>query len=133
MSTSISKHLNSRQLIGLRKIGDILAPGDGEFPSFSNLACEREVDRVLDCMPMQDVSDLKMLLSVVSFVPFFWLKWKLHAVEWMWERGIPIGSLGRMIRLGFRGLVYSLYYSGGKPYEVMGYNVGVYLGDQKKH
>ncbi len=126
----ISKHLKNRQIQAVNKIGDCLLPGEGSFPSFSQSHAVQHCDRVLDYMPKQDLEDLKVLLTILSFFP----KWILTIVFWKlefsWNYRLPMPAVLRLIRIGIRGLIMSLYYSGGKPYQVIGYQVGVYLGDQ---
>lgn len=129
--------LNLRQYTGLQKLGDAFAPGDGELPRFSELGCAEHVDSLFAEMPASDAKDLAMLLWVFSWFPGFALK----GVWWILEstQGLPgpVGALLRFLRLGLKGLVTTLYYSGKKgrsytgksPHEVIGYQVGVYTAD----
>jgi N-acyl-phosphatidylethanolamine-hydrolysing phospholipase D len=131
--TPVSKHLSLRQLRALEKIGDILVPGDKDLPSFSRSGCVSHVDRILDFMPAGNLREMKRVLSVVSFMPRLLvrvlLRW-LHAG--LWPPG-PWAAPLRILRLGLRGLVMSLYYSGRvgpnfegpAPLDVLSYRVGV--------
>lgn len=121
--------LTERQIHGLEKIGDCLIPGDGELPSFSASGHARLAGRILDYMPEQDLGDLRMLLTVFSFLPRFYLRFFCWFLERARAMPGPAGSILRFIRIGVRGLVFSLYYSGGKPHDVIGYKVGVYTAD----
>jgi len=134
-----SRHLGPRQRRGLLKLGDVWCPGDGEFPSFSDLGCAEHVDAVLDEMHPADFAQLKLLLAAMAALP---ARAIARIIE-LSERGDelsptnPVGGQLRFVRLGVRGLVLGLYWSGrtgehhdGKsPLELIGYQVGVYTGD----
>jgi hypothetical protein len=126
----VSKHLGTRQLRGIEKAGDILIPGDGEFPRFSATGAVRAIDRILDFMPLGDLGDLKMLLTVLGWMPGFLVGWLLRFLERapdMSDGGL--GPILRMVRLGVRGLVMSLYYGDPEVLKKLGYDVKVYTGD----
>ena len=116
-----SKSLNLRQMRSLNKIGDCVLPGDGEFPSFSKSQCVELVDHALCNVSAQDLGDLRMLLTVLSFFP----KFCIHLILLLLNN-IP-GSLPRMAYFGLRSLVISLYYSGlkGPAHKIIGYDVSV--------
>ena len=124
-----SKHLNARQVHGLQKIGNAVLPGDSNFPSFSASNCIRHVDRILDYMPESDLKDLKILLGLFSFFPCFMLSVLFWLIDASPALPGPIGSLLRLMRLGIRGLVFSLYYSDAAALGIMQYKVSVYTGD----
>ena len=132
----MSKHLNEGQIRALVKVGDCLVPGDEDLPSFSKLGCVEWIDHLLDPMPAADLKDLKMLLSILSFFPAFLMRALMRFLEFSPSVPGPLGAPLRLIRLGMRGLVMSLYYSGfaGKQYvgktplEVLEYKVEVYRG-----
>jgi hypothetical protein len=128
--SSSSKHLTSRQLRAIEKIGNQMIPGIDDLPSFSATGCVSEVDRVLDYMPDSDLKDLKLLLSLLSIWPGFLLGILLRVLEWSDWVPAPVGGVLRMIRLGLRGLVMSLYYSHPRVLSALEYQVGVYLGDR---
>lgn len=124
-----SKHLNERQLAAIERIGDVLVPGDGELDSFSRSGCVRHVDRVLGYMPASDLEDLKTLLSILAVLPAPVIALVLRLLE-----GSPFvpgqaGGILRLIRIGLRGLVMTLYFGDGAVLEKLGYRVGVYSED----
>ena len=51
--------LNATQYAGLLKIGDVLIPGDGELPSFSESRCAEQADRMLAYMYDGDRNGVK--------------------------------------------------------------------------
>jgi hypothetical protein len=128
-----SRYLNRRQLRAIERMGDIMIPGDSELPAFSRTEPASRVDRLVETMPEGDLGDLKVLLTVLSFFPGILLAGFLRFLEaspafpsWLG------GGLFRMIRLGMRGIVMSLYYSAEKPIETVGYSAQVYLGDLRR-
>lgn len=129
--TEQSKHLSARQLIGLNKVGDTLLPGHEDLQSFSQLGCSRHADRILDYMSAQDLGDLKMLLTLLSFFPGFLVDWLMRFLELSPSVPGSLGALLRFMRLGLRGLVMTLYYCDPKTLNVIGYDAKVYTGDFK--
>ena len=133
----VSRHLGPGQLRALEAIGNILVPGEEDFPSFSRLGCVAHVDRLLDFMPDDDLRGLQGVLSAASFLPRFLAAGLLHWLEaGLWPPG-PWASPLRVLRFGLRGIVLSLYYSGGSgpsydepgPLDVLSYRVGVAVED----
>lgn len=128
-----SKYLNSIALKGLNKVGDVLIPGLEEFPSFSQLGCAVHVDKVVEDLPPDDRGDVGLLFMVFFFVPAFVLKWLFGYFERVAEKDVPAGDLMRMVRLGVRGIVFSLYYSGWSgpgyngpaPLDIIGFQLNV--------
>ncbi len=127
----LTRHLNQRQLEAIRKIGDSLIEGDADLPSFSASGCIASVDRILDYMPEQDLRDLRSLLTLFSFLPCFLVAVILRVAEWgPLLPGAP-GAMIRLIRMGPRGLIMSLYYSEPRVLKAIGYGVTVYVADQE--
>ncbi len=124
--------LNPRQVRGLNKLGNAILPGEGEFPSFSSLECVKEVNRILDYMPAQDLADLKLLLFILSFLPQFLIGLFVRFLESSLSMKGPLGGPLRFIRIGLRGLVMTLYYGHPKIHSVIQYQVGVYTKDLEK-
>jgi hypothetical protein len=126
-----SKHLSPSQLRAIEKVGDCLIPGDSESPMFSNSGCITEVDRILDYMPEADLKDLKMLLGLLAFLPKFLLAFIFKLLEGSASVPGPLGAPLRLIRIGMRGLVMSLYYGDQKILSRLAYDVKVYTADLK--
>lgn len=106
-----SKHLNSGQLAALRKLGDILIPGDGEFPSFSRSGAIDHVDRMLDYMYDSDRNGVEALLTIFRFTPRFLVRAIMALTEKQRSFPEPLGMVCRMINIGLKGVVMTLYYS----------------------
>lgn len=139
MSAAPSRFLTPLQYRGLQKLGDGMCPGDDEFPSFSACGCGEHVDEILELMNPNDLAQLRQLLTASAFLPRTGVQQLLKAAEAsprMTDRN-PLAPTLRFLRLGLRGLVLSLYYSGRtgggyagpSPLDVIGYEVGVYTAD----
>lgn len=121
------RHLNEKQVRGLLKLGDAMVPGNAQMPRFSTSGCADQINRILDYMPEQDLSDLKMLLMILSYFPGFAVAVLVRLIEVATLLPGGAGAPFRFIRLGLRGLVMTLYYSNPTVLEKIGYRVGVYL------
>lgn len=108
---STSRHLNAAQMRGLAKVGDLVVPGDDVMPSFTQSGSLAEVDRMLDHMTDFDRDGVKLLLTLFCWLPRF----VGSAILWVSEhdRSLPgpLGAACRMVNLGIKGVVMSLYYS----------------------
>ena len=131
----MSKHLNDRQLRGLEKLGDVFVPGVHGLPSFSASRCASDsnrADRILDQMSKSDLNDVKLLLSLMSLFPQFLVIAFIALLELSLRMPASIGAPLRIIRLGVRGLILTLYYSQPEAHRTLGFEVGVYTDDLKQ-
>ena len=108
---STSRYLSPRQHAGLLKVGDVLIPGDHEFPSFSRLRCVEQADRMFAYMTESDLAGVKFLLTVFAILPRFLLRGILALTDKQRSFPDPIGAVLRMINIGIKGVVMTLYYS----------------------
>jgi len=128
----MSTFLSNRALKAIERIGDLLLPRTGDFPSFSETGSIEHIDDLLAHAPAGDVSDLNTALVALSFMPTFVLKWLIRKMEESHnnESG-GMSSLLRQLNLGLRGLIFSCYYSGKtgshftgqNPVDLIGFNV----------
>lgn len=129
MSKPVSRFLNERELAALVWIGDIMLPEDDAFPSFSQTGCIRFVDDLLLYMSSGDRKSLKALLKVLSYFPNIGLRTLLWLVSRASRLPSALGAPFRLMELGLKGLVMSLYYSnktspdytGRRPFDVIGF------------
>ena len=106
----ISTHFSKLQLRGLNRLGDVVIPGDHEFPSFSSLKLDDHVDRILDYMNDDDRSGLKIVMSLFAFMPKFFI----FFILWVTEKAKGESFLASQLRLvntGLKGVIFTLYYS----------------------
>jgi hypothetical protein len=114
-----------------------MLPGDEEFPSFSRLGCGEHVDKLLAEMPERDRGDVLTLLTVTGSLPGALVRLLVATIEASDRVPTALGATLRFAKMGVRGLVLTLYYSGHKgsqyagrtPLEILGYEVNVYTAD----
>jgi len=127
----MSKIFSKSALKALNKIGDIMAPENGELPSYSVCGCIEHVDDVAGYAPENDIKDLGMLLSILSFMPDFVLQWFVKAMNDSHQKNGGLSDLFRMLDFGIKGIILGTYYSGktgknynGKsPLELIGFSI----------
>jgi len=129
----MSRILSAREIRALERIGDIMIPGVDGFPSFSRTGSILHVDPLLEVTPAEDVTGLKILLGVLSFLPGALLAGFLRMIcREDRAPGLLAGAF-RNIHIGLKGLVMSLYYSnrtgpratGPKVHSLMNYELRV--------
>lgn len=131
MSELRSDYMSKAAVKTVNRIGDILCPGNEEFPSYSETGCIEHIDKMLATVPSGDMGDLNLLLTILSIKPKFVLRWLVRNMGRAHEMNGPIADLLRMLDFGLRGIIFGTYYSGfvgadykGKtPYEVLGYGI----------
>lgn len=120
--------LNSLQSKGLNKLGDVMIPGDQDLPRFSTQGYEHQAYRVLDYLPTQDAQGLMLLLGVLGLLPSFLIVCLVFMIEKMSRIRGMLGAPFRVLWIGLKGLIMTLYYSGA-PLDVIGFKPFVYTGD----
>lgn len=123
-----SKYLSNSAIKGLTRIGDILIPGDDEFPSFSAYMCMDHIDDLVAYAPSDDIKDLGMVLGILSYMPNSILKWLVNKMANAHLNNGPLGSLFRLLNMGLRGIVFALYYSEKPGTNYMGKNPDEMIG-----
>jgi hypothetical protein len=108
----MSKYLSRPALRALNRLGDLLIPADGEFPSFSQFGGLEQVDEFVAYVPEADAKDLNLLLTILGFMPTFVLSWLLRKIANASNNNGPAGPIFRQLDTGLRGIIYSCYYSG---------------------
>ncbi len=123
-----SKHFNKKQLLGLIKLGDVVIPGDRHLPKFSETEFVLEIDRMLDYMEEEDLEGLKLLMSIFKFTPKVFIRLILQISEYHASTPHFIGTTLRLIKLGLKGIIFTLYYSGIKDTEKNGNRIHRIIG-----
>jgi hypothetical protein len=72
-----------------------------------------------------------MLLGILAFFPRFAIAILFKLLEGAPSVPGPLGAPLRLIRIGMRGVVMSLYYGDTRVLKAMGYQVFVYTQDLK--
>jgi aldehyde dehydrogenase (NAD+) len=104
--------LTRAQLAGLLKLGDVMIPGDGDMPSFSASGCARHADRMIAHMNDADREGVTVLLGIFRFLPRPAVRGILRLTERHAAFPDAIASPLRMLNIGLKGTVMTLYYSG---------------------
>ncbi len=127
----MSKLLSKAAVNGLNRIGDIMIPKNGEFPSFSEVGGLEYIDDLVSYAPQDDISDLGMVLSILSFMPGFVLRWLVNKLEDAQYSNGPLSPIFRQLDFALRGLLFSCYYTekvgsnytGKKPLDIIGWEI----------
>jgi acyl-CoA reductase-like NAD-dependent aldehyde dehydrogenase len=119
-----SDSLSAGQMAGLLKLGDVMIPGDVELPSFSASGCARHVDRMLPFMSESDRQGVTALLSALRLLP----RPAVRAIVWLADHHRsapePFAVVLRLMNIGVKGVVMTLYYSGIDDADVVHERIG---------
>ncbi len=112
----------------LNRIGDILIPQNGEFPSFSQTECINNLDDITNYAPKEDIELLNLVLSLLSIAPKGVLIWLVKQMDNSYKMSEPIGTLFRQLNFGLRGIIFGLYYGektekGKSPIEIIDFKI----------
>jgi aldehyde dehydrogenase (NAD+) len=120
-----SHWLSPAQLAGLVKVGDVLVPGEGNLPSLSASNAAAAADRLFAHMAPGDRDAVRILLGVFRWLP----RPVLYAIFWLTSRHRvapePIARALRLMNLGVKGIVMTLYWSDvgeGRVHEAIGWD-----------
>jgi hypothetical protein len=121
-----SHWLSPAQLAGLVKVGDVLVPGEGDLPSLSASNAAAAADRLFAHMAPGDRDAVRVLLGVFRWLP----RPLLYAIFWVTSRHRvapePIARALRLVNLGVKGIVMTLYWSdvgeGRSVHEAIGWD-----------
>lgn len=105
-----NKHLSPLQQKGLVKLGDVVCPGDQDLPRFSRSGVHHHIDRMLDHMEKDDLEGIKLILTIFSFIPKFLINLVLKISELSKGGNFLLSNL-RLINIGLKGMIFTLYYS----------------------
>ena len=104
--------LTRGQLAGLLKVGDIMIPGDRDLPSFSASGCAQHADRMIAHMTPADRSGVTALFGIFRFLPAVFVRGVLRLTDRHTMFPEAVAAVLRMINIGVKGVVMTLYYSG---------------------
>lgn len=95
---------------GLRRLGEAVVPTTGE-PSFREIVREAHAAQAIAALPQKDRQDLLALLAILRWAPVRAIAAGLTLVALLRRVPGPLGRIARLLDLGLRGLVYTLYFS----------------------
>ena len=103
--------LKRSHLKGLERLGRVVIPQNSDFPSFNEIQAEKYVNRMVDYMYEDDRSSILIILKMLSIMPLFKIRWLMSLIEtgskWKGLAGAPF----RMLQIGLKGLIFTVYYS----------------------
>jgi len=103
--------LTKGHLRGVEKLGKVVMPPDSDFPAFSELHAEQYINRMVDYMYEDDRSAIMIILKLFSAMPLFMIRSTMslieHGSKWKGMMGAPF----RMLQIGLKGLIFTIYYS----------------------
>ena len=136
----ISRYFTLRQLRGLERAGDVLVPGTGSSPCFSSTGCLDHIDRLAAYLNADDLDGLRIVGSLFAW----WPRWAIRLLFGLCayrERvpGPPGGGL-RLLEIGVKGAVMSLYYAnvtgeaydGPKVFDIIDWHPKIILRDNDR-
>ena len=126
-----SKYFSTAAIRGVNRIGDVMIPRNGSLPSYSEFGGAEHLDDLLAYAPEKDIKDLNLILSILSFMPRFVLRWLVTKMTKSHHAGDGISVVFRQLDLGLKGLILSTYYTeksgsnytGKAPLDIIGYSI----------
>lgn len=104
-------NLSKAHLKGIEKLGRVVIPDNIDFPPFKELQAEKYLNRMIDYMYDDDKSAILLILKLFSIIPLFKIRWTMSLIEkgskWKGMTGAPF----RMLQIGLKGLIFTIYYS----------------------
>ena len=107
-----SRYFSGLQLRSLERLGDCYLPGTETLPSFSATGAIEHVDTVLEGVDEADIQGLGLLLMLLRWTPLFLIRLLLVLLDRHHRFPPPLAGLFRLLNLGLKGPVMTLYYSG---------------------
>lgn len=104
--------LTTRERQAWEKIGDVLIPGGDGLPAFSTSGVSRHLETALASSPPEDRRDLLRVVRVLAWLPGPLLRLVLVINGGLRRIPGPAGGAFRLLDLGLRGVVFTVYYAG---------------------
>lgn len=124
-----SEYLNVQQITGLLKVGNVLIPGTEKLPAFSRTRAVESLDGVLRETPPSDREGLMGLLGFFGKMPLWLIRLVVRLAEAHQYFPGALGVTLRQIRVGLKGVIFSLYYSEWEVRGAIGWKTRVVEGD----
>ncbi len=117
--------LNKWQLRGVTKLGNVLCPGTAKLPSFSSSKALANADRCYGYLTAEDQAGLGTLLYWLGIFPGGVARLLIKLVDTANRWPKFIAPLLRLLQIGLKGFIYSLYYSDAEIRKALGYVTSV--------
>lgn len=106
-----SQFFSGLAIRAFNRVGDIVIPKDGDFPSFSEYGGAEHLDKSAAYAPPADIRMLNILMSILSMAPSFFFRWLVKKAASSHQSTGPLTPLFRKLYFGWWGLLFSCYYS----------------------
>ncbi|MBX3422663.1 MAG: hypothetical protein KF752_14005 [Pirellulaceae bacterium] len=106
-----SQYFSALALRGLRRVGDIMIPGDEQFPSYTHYGGIEHIDKFAAFVPEGDRQALNWMMTLLGLAPRFILRWLVNRAVAAHQSSGPLAGVFRMIYYGWWGLIHGSYYS----------------------
>lgn len=131
MKLGASEYFTLTQLEAIVRLGDIIVPANGPFPSFSETGCIEHIDTVMAPAHEEDLKALGMLLIVLRYTPKLFIRWLLDLMGKAESMPSWLAPPFRLLNVSLKGIVFSLYYSnltrdsyvGPRPFNAIDYEL----------
>ena len=107
----ISRYFTPRALRGLERAGDVLLPGTDASPSFSRTGCIDHIDRMAAYLSADDLDGLRLVAGLFAWWPRWLIRLLLTVCTANQRLPGPLGAGLRLLEIGVKGAVMSLYYA----------------------
>jgi len=117
-------NIKKSHIKGLHKLGKVIIPDQPGYPTFAEVKPEQRINRMVDYMYEDDRGAILVILSLFSVLPLFVIRWKILFIDWGAKMSGIIGAPFKMLQIGLKGLVFTLYYSDHTEEKVIHENIG---------
>jgi len=106
-----SEFFSGPAIRAFNRMGDIVIPRNGDFPSFSEYGGAEHLDKAAAFAPRDDIRMMNVLMSLLWLAPTFFLKWLVKKAANSHQSAGPLSPLFRKLYFGWWGLLFGCYYS----------------------
>lgn len=117
--------LNKWQLKGISKLGKILCPGTAQLPTFSATGALSQADRCFSFLTAEDQEGLGGLLQWLGILPAFVARFAIALADSANRWPASVAPTLRLLQIGLKGFVYSLYYADAEVRKALGFVTAV--------
>jgi len=117
--------LTKTQLKGIEKLGNVLCPGNDVLPSFSHSGVLAQAERCYGYLTYEDKQGLGFLLRLLGVAPLFCTRLLLSLVDTANSWPGFVAPTLRLLQVGLKGFIYSLYYSDARVRSLLGWQTGI--------
>jgi hypothetical protein len=103
--------ISKTHLKGLYKLAFVILNKNSSFVPFESTYPEKQINGMIDYMYPNDRAAILVILKIFAFLPKFKIRWIMLLVEAGAKWPSFFGAAFRMLQIGLKGLVFTLYYA----------------------